>query len=56
MKAVTLADELRREADLLRRRLVHHTRPKGSLTMDEAADLCRRMDGEREISSNGSQV
>lgn len=44
-KETTLADDLKREGDLLRRRFVHATRPKGPLTMDQARDLCRRMDG-----------
>ena len=50
----TLAEYLKREEELLRRRVVHATRPKGPLTMDEAADLCRRMDGgDAETRSNG---
>lgn len=39
----TLADDLMREAKLLRRRFIRHTRPKGPLTLDQARDLCRRM-------------
>lgn len=42
----TLADDLKHEADLLRRRFVHHTRPKGPLTLEQARDLCKRMDGD----------
>lgn len=43
-KERTFADELRAEADLLRRRFVYHTRPKRLLTMEEAGELCRRME------------
>lgn len=32
----SLADDLRKEAEQLRRRFVHHTRPKRVLSMDEA--------------------
>lgn len=41
----TLAESLAEEAELLRRRFVYHTRPKGPLTMDQAIDPCRRMEG-----------
>lgn len=40
-----LADDMKHEADLLRRRFVHHTRPRGPLALDQAHDLCKRMDG-----------
>lgn len=39
----TFAEDMKREADLLRRRFVHHTRPKGPMSMEEAMELCRRM-------------
>ena len=39
----TLADELAQENELLRRRLIHHTRPKRPLTMDEAQKLHEAM-------------
>lgn len=39
----TLAEELADENDRLRRRVIHATRPKGPLSMDDAADLSRRM-------------
>lgn len=42
----TLANDLREEADQLRRRFVHHTRPQRPLTLQEAIDLCRQMTGE----------
>lgn len=45
MDEPTFADEMRRENELLRRRLVHATRPRGPLTMQEAADLAERMEG-----------
>lgn len=41
----TLAEELARANEVLRRRFVHHTGPKGPLTMDQARDLCERMAG-----------
>lgn len=44
-KQRTLAEELALENELLRRRFVHATRKRGPLTVDEAAALCRRMDG-----------
>jgi hypothetical protein len=43
---MTLADDLKAENELLRRRFVHATRKRGPLTMSEARDLCRRMAGE----------
>ena len=39
----TLAEELREEGELLRRRVVHATRPKRPLTMDEARKLHEAM-------------
>jgi len=47
MSEKTLAEELRDEAELHRRRFIHATRPKRPLSMDEAADLCRRIEGEK---------
>lgn len=41
----TLAESLAEEAELLRRRFVHHTRLKRPMTLEQATDLCRRMDG-----------
>lgn len=41
----TLAEELKKENERLRRKHVHVTRPLGPLTMDEAAALHRRMEG-----------
>lgn len=41
----TFAELFKEEDELLRRRFVHHTRPKGSLTMEQARELCERMDG-----------
>ncbi len=42
----TMAQAIKDEEELLRRRVVHATRPKGPLTMEEAAALARRMTGE----------
>jgi hypothetical protein len=42
-KPRSFAEELAREGDLLRRRFVHHTRPKGPLTLEQAKALCERM-------------
>lgn len=41
----TLADALRQEDEALRRRVVHATRPRGPLSLEQARDLCRRMEG-----------
>lgn len=41
----TLADVIAEENELGRRQFVFATRKRGPLTMDEALDLCRRMDG-----------
>lgn len=41
----TLADDLKAEEELLRRRFVHATRPQGPLSMQDAVALCARMDG-----------
>lgn len=43
MKKHAFADEMARDAELLRRRFVHHTRPKGPMTLDEARELCEQM-------------
>lgn len=45
-KPMTLAEEMKRDDDLLRRRFVHATRPTGPLSLDEAGALCRRMEGD----------
>lgn len=44
--AKTFAEEYREEEERLRRRFVHATRPRGPMTMEQAAELCRRMAGE----------
>lgn len=49
----TLAEELAAEEELARRRFVHHTRPKGPLSLDEARKLCERMDGANGESTEG---
>ncbi|CEG08699.1 hypothetical protein BN961_02117 [Afipia felis] len=41
----TLADDLREEEELARRRFVHATRPKHPMTMEEAMKLAERMEG-----------
>lgn len=53
MTTETLADALREEEELLRRRFVHATRPKGPLTMEQAIELCRRMSGVGECEDRG---
>lgn len=45
-ETMTLADDLKAEAERLRRRHVAATRPRGPMSLDEAADLARRMAGE----------
>ena len=35
-KTSTLADEMKKENDLLTQRFIHHTRPKHPLSMEEA--------------------
>jgi hypothetical protein len=56
VEPLTLTDDLRAEGDQLRRRFVHHTRPKGPLTIEQAQKLCERMsDGEQDRGSNGSE-
>lgn len=45
---MTFANDLKREADQLRRRFVHHTRPNQPLSMDEARELSERMADEKE--------
>lgn len=41
----SLADDLRAEAELARRRFVHATRPKGPMSVEEAIALHLRMEG-----------
>lgn len=43
---ITVAGDLKAEAEQLRRRHVAATRPRAAMSLDEAADLCRRMAGE----------
>lgn len=45
MTEKTLAESLKEEEEALRRRFIHHTRPRRPLSFEEAADLARRMDG-----------
>lgn len=47
MTEKTLADAFREEEELARRRFVHHTRPKGPMSLDEAREICERMDGQK---------
>lgn len=49
----TLADDLRAEEELQRRRFVHATRPKRPLSMEEAVDLHRRMEGNKPVDEAG---
>lgn len=42
----TLAEALKEEDELLRRRIVHATRPKRPLSLEEAAELARRIEGD----------
>jgi hypothetical protein len=46
MTEKTLADAIREEEERARRRFVHHTRPKGPLSLQEAIELCERVAGE----------
>ena len=41
---MTFADELRLEQEALARRFVFHTRPRGTLSLDEARALSERME------------
>lgn len=45
MTEKTLAESLKEEEEALRRRFVHHTRPKGPLSLEEAMELAKRMRG-----------
>lgn len=38
-------ESLNQEAEQLRRRFVHHTRPKGPLSMEQAVTLHERIEG-----------
>jgi hypothetical protein len=40
----TFAEELRGEQASLARRFIHHTRPKGPLSLKEAMELAERME------------
>ena len=42
----SLAEDLHAEDEHLRRRMVHATRPKGPLSLDDAITLHKRMGGE----------
>ena len=46
MSEKTLAESLKEEADALRRRFVHHTRPQRPLSLEEAMELEERMAGQ----------
>lgn len=52
MKEKTLAEDLREEAERLRRRFIHHTRPRGLLTLEQAIELCERMNAVPEQKSD----
>jgi len=45
MTEKTLAESLAEEEELLRRRFIHRTRPKGPLNIKEAQELCKQMSG-----------
>jgi len=47
MTEKTLAQELAEEAELLRRKAVHADRPRRPLSMDEAAKLHQKMEGDQ---------
>lgn len=51
----TLAEELKDEEELMRRRFVHATRPKGPLSLEEACALCERMKG-KDVRKNDTNV
>lgn len=41
---MTFADDMRAEDERLRRRVVHHTRPRGPMSLQEAMALCQQME------------
>lgn len=43
----TIAEEMARDADLLRRRFIHATRPKRPLSLKEAIELSDKMEGQK---------
>ncbi|MDB5616036.1 hypothetical protein [Tardiphaga sp.] len=45
----SLAQSLHEESEALRRRMVHATRPKGPLSMDQAIALHQRMEGSPDL-------
>ena len=51
--ALTLADDIRQEEESLRRRFIHHTRPKGPLSLKEAIELAERVSGREQGVPNG---
>jgi hypothetical protein len=40
----TLANDLRAEEDALRRRFIHHTRPKGLMSLAEAIEFAEKIE------------
>ncbi|ACF01530.1 hypothetical protein Rpal_3024 [Rhodopseudomonas palustris TIE-1] len=40
----TLTEELALEQELLRRRVIHATRPRGAMNLSEEIEFCRRME------------
>ncbi len=46
MTEKTLAESLKEEEEALRRRFVHHTRPKRPLSLEETMELAERMAGQ----------
>jgi hypothetical protein len=48
----TLADDLREEEELARRRFVHATRPKYPMSMEEAMKLHERMLGKQLVKAD----
>ena len=46
MTGKTLAESLKDEEEALRRRFVHHMRPKRPLSLEEALELAKRMAGQ----------
>jgi hypothetical protein len=52
----TLAEAIAEEDEMLRRRFVHHTRPKGPLTLAQAIALSRRMAGDLEQRGDDAKV
>jgi hypothetical protein len=55
-KPSTFGNEMRAEADRLRRRFLHATRPRGPMSLEEASNLCRRMAGEGEAERSAPKI